>query len=126
MPFGSKREVKVFSDVYNLAGDIHLRPNFLKSVMFDQVMHKTFPSIGESLSHNYLHSAGIKLRQVIPKALRENYYSSVGQSQASILSTGMVPMDSVRDALNFRLGFTASIYNFEMSGPELYWWGLQS
>ena len=125
MAFGSKRKVKVYSDVYNLAGDIHLRPNFLKSVMFDQVMHKTFPGIGQALSHSYLHSAGIKLRQVIPKALREDYYSTVGQSQATILSTGMVAMDSVRDALNFRLGYTASIYEFEMSGPQLYWWGLQ-
>ena len=125
MPFGSKRIVKVFSDVYNLAGDIHQRPNFLKTLMFNQIMYKSQPSMGQAITDGYLNGPGIKLRQVIPTAHRENFYATVGQSQAVIRSLGNLDSAAVRDALNFRLNISASVYEIEMGAPNIYWWGLQ-
>lgn len=125
MPFSSKRIVKVFSDVYNLAGDIHQRPNFLKTLVFGQTMFKTYPSMGQAITQGYLGGPGIKLRQVVPKAHREDFYTTVGQSQATIRSVGNVDPAAVRDALNFRLNISASVYEVEMGAPNMYWWGLQ-
>lgn len=125
MPFSSKRIVKVFSDVYNLAGDIQKRPNFLKTLVFGQTLYKSYPSMGQAITDGYLNGPGIKLRQVIPKALREDFYTTVGQSQATIRSVGNVDPAVVRDALNFRLGISASVYEVDMGAPNMYWWGLQ-
>lgn len=125
MPFGSEREIKVYSDVYNLAGDIHQRPNFLKTLVFGQNMYKGFSSMGEAIPHGYLNGPGIKFRQVIPKALREDFYTAVGQSKATIRSMGNLDSMLVRDALNFRLNISANIYELDMGAPNLYWWGLQ-
>lgn len=121
----SKRIVKVFSDVYNLAGDIHQRPNFLKTLVFGQTLFKTHPSMGQAIKHGYLGGPGIKLRQVVPKAHREDFYTTVGQSQATIRSLGTLDPAAVRDALNFRLNISASVYEVDMGAPNMYWWGLQ-
>ena len=125
MPFGSKRKVEVFSDVYNLAGDIHQRPNFLKTMVFSQTMYKTYPSMGQAITEGYLKGPGIKLRQVVPKAHREDFYTTVGQPQAVIRSLGTLDSAAIRDALNFRLNISASVYEVEMGAPNIYWWGLQ-
>ena len=125
MGFRRKTKIEVFSDVYNLAGDIHLRPNFLKTLVFSQTMFKTHPSMGQALTDGYLNGPGIKLRQVIPKAHREDFYTAVGQPQATIRSLGSLDSALVRDALNFRLNISASIYEMDMGAPNIYWWGLQ-
>lgn len=125
MGFRRKTKIEVFSDVYNLAGDIHLRPNFLKTLVFSQTMYKSHPSMGQALTDGYLNGPGIKLRQVIPKAHREDFYTAVGQPQATIRSLGNLDPDLVRDALNFRLNISASVYEVDMGAPDIYWWGLQ-
>lgn len=125
MPFGSKRKVKVFSDVYNLAGDIHLRPNFLKTLIFGQTMYRSHESMAQALSQGYLGGPGVKLRQLIPSALHRDFYTTVGQSSASITSLGNLDSSLVQAALDFRLGKSTNIYEFKMGAPELYWWGLQ-
>ena len=125
MPFGNKRVVKVYSDVYNLAGDIHQRPNFLKTLVFGQTMYKSYPSMGQAITQGYLEGPGIKLRQVIPKAHREDFYTTVGQSQATIRSMGNLDTAAVRDALNFRLNISSNVYEVDMGAPNMYWWGLQ-
>lgn len=125
MVFKTKRKIEVFSDVYNLAGDIHQRPNFLKTMVFSQTMYKSHPSMGQAITDGYLNGPGIKLRQVIPTAHRENFYATVGQSQAVIRSLGNLDAAAVRDALNFRLNISASVYEVEMGAPNIYWWGLQ-
>lgn len=123
--FSSKRKVKVYSDVYNLAGDIHKRPNFLKTLVFDQTMYQPYPSMGQAINQSYVNGIGIKLRQVIRKANSLDFYNLVGQSQATIQSKGNIDPNALRDALNFRLGISASVYEYEMGAPELIWWGLQ-
>ena len=123
--FSSKKKIKVFSDIYNLAGDINQRPNFLKTLVFGQTMYKSHPSMGKAITDGYLKGPGIKLRQVIPKALREDFYTTVGQSQAVIRSMGNLDLSGVRDALNLRLNISATVYEVEIGAPDIYWWGLQ-
>lgn len=120
-----KRKIKVFSEVYNLAGDIHQIPNFLKTLMFNQIMYKSHPSVGQAITYGYLNGPGIKLRQVVPTALKENFYNTVGQPQATIRSLGNVDPALVRDALNLRLNISASVFEVEIGAPNIYWWGLQ-
>lgn len=123
--FNGKRKIKVFTDVYNLAGDIHQRPNFLKTLVFGQTMYKSQPSMGQAIVHGYVNGPGIKLRQVVPLAHREDFYTTVGQPQATIRSFGNLDPALVRDALNLRLNISASVYEVEIGAPNIYWWGLQ-
>ena len=69
----SKKKIKVFSDIYNLAGDINKRPNFLKTLVFGQTMYKSHPSMGRAITDGYLKGPGIKLRQVVPRLSRKTF-----------------------------------------------------
>lgn len=123
--FGGGTEIEVQSSVYNLAGDIEKRPNFLKTLTFSQSMYKTHASMGEAISQSYLGGVGIKLRQLPALANRLDFFNLVGQSTATITSRGNIDHNLIRDALNFRLGIESNIYTVEMSAPVLRWWGWQ-
>lgn len=125
MGFSSKRKVEVFSSVYNLAGEIDKRPNFLKTLVFGQVMYRSAPSMGQAIPEGYMKGPGIKLRQVISKAHREDFYNAVGQPQATVRTLGNLDSAMVRDAINFRFNISANVYEVDMGAPNMYWWGLQ-
>ena len=123
--FKKKRKVKVFAEVFNLAGDVKDRPNFLKTVIFDQALFQPYPSFSESLATNYLNGTGMKLRRMVPEALKLDYYSKVGQSSATFTSFSSVGTDKVLDALLFYTGKDVRVVDFTISGPDLDWWGLR-
>lgn len=120
-----KRKVKVFSDVYNLAGDINDRPNFLKTVVIDQVLHKLKPSMSEALHDAYVGGHGIALRRIVPYAERINYYEKVGQNQATIQTSKSVGINELTDAMNYRFGFDVRVYEAVISNLDIEWWTLQ-
>lgn len=123
--FKRKRKVKVFSDVYNLAGDIHDRPNFLKTVVIDQTLHKTKPTMSQALHDAYVGGPGIALRRVVPYAEKIGYYEKVGQDQATIQTSKSVDINQLTDAMNYRFGFDVRIYEAEISNLDIEWWTLQ-
>lgn len=122
---GGKRKVKVFSSVFNLAGDIRNRPNFLKTVIYDQTLFKSHPSYSSALSTAYRGGIGIKMRQMVPLAKKLDFYNLIGQSGATVATDGSVTNEEVKDILSFRLQKDISIYNHEIGGPDLNQWGLR-
>lgn len=123
--FKRKRKVKVFSDIYNLAGDIKNRPNFLKTVVIDQVLHKLKPSMSQALHDAYVGGQGIALRRVVPYAEKIKYYEKVGQNQATIQMSKPVDINQLTDAMSYRFGEAIRVYEAEISNLEIEWWTLQ-
>lgn len=80
--FSSKKKVYVSSVVYNIAGDENLRPNFLKTNVVGSVLNGD-PSLGETMTNNYLTGPGIKLRQFGRWARNSGYSDALGLSSAN-------------------------------------------
>lgn len=123
--FGGERIIHTFSDVYNLAGDIHKRPNFLKTTIIDQVLHKSRPTMSEALHSAYVGGPGISLRRVVPYADRIGYYNKVGQSQATIQTSRAVDTNQLTNIMNFRFNLDVRIYDVEISHLDIEWWVFQ-
>lgn len=94
MGFGTTKKVlTVSSTLYNLAGDIEGRPNFLKSNMFGHMVGKDGKGyLGEHLTENYLRGPGIAQRNYQSWAVRQNFSGlpSYGLGSTSKLDTSVV------------------------------------
>lgn len=71
--FSSKKVIEVSSTLYNMAGEVSERNNFLKSSMFSLILSPQNHFIGEQLSQNYLQGPGIKQRQFFNWADRNDF-----------------------------------------------------
>lgn len=80
--FSGSKKVYVSSVVYNMAGDENTRPNFLKTNVIGSVMNGD-PSLGETMTTNYLTGPGIKLRQFGRWARNSGYSEALGLSSAN-------------------------------------------
>lgn len=60
--FSRKTKIYVASSVYNLAGDINLRPDYLKTAVISSALGDSL-NMSEVITNSYLTGPGIKLRQ---------------------------------------------------------------
>lgn len=120
--FSTKEKSKVQSTVLNLAGDIGNRPNFLKTVIFDQTMHKLKPTYSAAITSAYLNGQGIKLRRVVPFARRTEYYNLTGQNRARVTTAGSIDINLLTDILSFRFQKAISVTEADIDTSILYWW----
>lgn len=124
-PFSSKRKNKVFSDVYNMSGDISKRPNYLKTIIFDQTMFKSRDSYSKAIIDSYLPSSGITMKRVVPYARKLNYYNKVGQSNASIRIPKALDTGKIRDVLEYRFNKQLRVFSSEIDSADVDWWGIR-
>lgn len=120
--FSGKKKIKVSSTVLNLAGDIGSRPNFLKTLIFDQTMHRPFDSFGDALQHNYLNGPGLNLRKW-PKWCRTNeYYESIGMSKGYIKASSNIDLNNVITVLTYKFGSGVVVKKAEIGFGNVYHW----
>lgn len=75
--FGSTK-IYVSSVVYNLAGDVNERPNYLKTVVLSNIYGQNNFSMGGTIKENYMRGPGIQIRQF--HRWTKTNYNSVGVS----------------------------------------------
>lgn len=81
--FSTKRKTYVSSSVWNMAGDVNKRPNFLKTTIFNHVINDA-PSVADSLVGSYTQGPGIRLRRFSSWAER-NFDAEVGNIEGGFL-----------------------------------------
>lgn len=74
----------VASSVYNLAGDINKRPNYLKTTLLGAVYNSR--NISETITKNYSTGPGIKLRSFAKWARTKGYSLRVGMTEGGFSS----------------------------------------
>lgn len=85
MGFFSSKETQVASSVYNLAGDLADRPNFLKSVVQSHIIMGSQGGITQSLRDSYIKGPGIKVQRFFNWAKKN--YTAVGVPKGSLGSS---------------------------------------
>ena len=76
--------VSVSSVVYNLAGDITKRPNYLKTLVIGNVVSQTDFSMGQTINGGYINGPGIKLRNFARWAESSGYNALMGFMNAQV------------------------------------------
>lgn len=79
--FGSKKTY-VSSTIYNMAGDIKDRPNFLKTLLTNHALNEQSGSLGSSIQQAYLQGPGTRLRSFGRWA--KDHYGQVGVPTANL------------------------------------------
>ncbi|AXH72020.1 MAG: hypothetical protein [Podoviridae sp. ctda_1] len=81
--FGSRKKTYVSSVVYNMAGDVNQRPNYLKTTVIGAVMSQS-PSLGNSITQSYIDGPGLRLRAFARWARTSGYTDTVGLVTGSL------------------------------------------
>src|SRR5699024_5374483 len=81
--FSGKTKVYVASSVYNMAGDIHKRPNYMKTVVIGKIVADTGFTMADTISDSYLNGPGIRMR-LFSSWSKNHYDSEVGMAGSSL------------------------------------------
>lgn len=87
--FSSSKKTYVSSVAYNLAGDVNLRPNYLKTSVFGYVMSDR-DSLAASLTNDYLTGPAIKLRSFARWAVKSRFNNSLGLRSTAVLAANSI------------------------------------
>ena len=118
--FSSKKKVYVSSVVYNLAGDVNERPNYLKSLVLGSVLNNA-PSMAESVVNGYLSGPGLQLRRFSDWA-DDGYRDAIGMVAPTITSGAGIPLGAVDDHIPIGLGETALVQTAQIGNADYSFW----
>jgi hypothetical protein len=101
--FSADKTVSVSSVVYNLAGDVTQRPNYLQGLVLRNVLSGTKLSIADSIIQGELAGPGIQLRAFYRWAAYQgepDHYRFIGMCSGSIQGLGTVSDALVTEAVS--------------------------
>ncbi len=118
--FGGDKKIKVASQAYNLAGDEALRPNFLKTLILQNVLSDTKNSITNTISSGYLHGAGISFRSFFRWANRN--YDLIGMPTGKLDVNSSVDLQVVEDNIPAGPGETIWVQDGDIDNADYSKW----
>ena len=121
--FSSKKKTYVSSVVYNLAGPIEDRPDYLKSVLLGKVLSNNRERLSDSINKAYLGGAGLRFRSY-HRWCRTNF-KQVGVPTDRFYGKPQFNQAEVAAALLADYEITASIDWVDSGGAEIEMWGRQ-
>lgn len=80
----SEKTIIVSSVVYNLAGDVDKRPNYLKGLVLKNVIADNRFSMTDTINSGYLHGPGMRFRNFASWAEGQGYNTAMGTVTAAI------------------------------------------
>lgn len=118
-----KRIVAVGSNITNLAGDVHKRPNLLKTYMFNEILYHEYGGIGKALTESYLGGPGIKNRGMVRRAQFYDYYNKIGQPPSGIRSLNSHKLAEITETLRALHDIpTITVDEYDIGEPDPDWW----
>lgn len=120
--FSSKKKIMVSSSLYNLAGDIDERIQFLPSAIATAVVTGSKDSIGETVTSSLLKGPGIKFRSYARWARTSGYTEALGM-QTGVLNVGdSINLDVLRNTIPHAPDEEVAIQTAVIGGPDYGYW----
>lgn len=113
----------VSSVVYNLAGDVDKRANFLKTTVVGAVFRQT--NIAEAITNGYLKGPGITLRSFAKWSRTQGYSNTVGLVTGSFFSTVSLNTEVIKGQLPVLAGYSIVLQNAEVGPADYIRWAEQ-
>lgn len=122
--FGNEDRTYVSSTVYNLAGDVDKRPNFLKATVLQSVLTQR-ESIAKSITDAYLSGPGVKLQGFTNWANNHGFTDELGLASGNVSSTNNIDFAVLAGQVPFTTGSTVNIHSAEIDSGDYTYWGDQ-
>jgi hypothetical protein len=128
--FGGDTTVSVSSAIYNMAGDVNKRPNFLKSTVTAGMIGDTGQSIGDTITSAYRNGPGMGLRMFARWAAGSSGYEDVvGFTAGSLVTGNSLNNDAlaaqIQASLGAPAGYSVQIQQSDLGYGEISWWAEQ-
>ena len=122
--FGNKAKTYVSSTVYNLAGDVDKRPNFLKATVLQSVLTQR-ESIAKSITDAYLSGPGVKLQGFTNWANNYGFTDELGLASSTVNVSSNINFSTLASHVPFTPGSTVNIHSAEIDSGDFTYWGDQ-
>lgn len=123
--FSSKKKTYVSSVVYNLAGDVKDRPNYLKTVSVGHVLEGGQKTYTRNLLDSYLGGPGVSLRQFGHWARTQGYNQNVGLVQSKAYVPATINTEALREELAAIKGKPVYVNEAEIGVADYGMWANQ-
>lgn len=101
--FSGKTKIYVASSVYNLAGDINTRPNYMKTTVIGGILNASNFSMGDVISDSYLGGPGIRMR-LFSSWSKNHFDEPVGMTSPTLNVLAKIDTDVVTQYLPAKAG----------------------
>ena len=122
--FGNKKKTYVSSTVYNLAGDVDKRPDFLKATVMQAVVLEK-DSIAKAVTDAYLTGPAIKLQNLTNWANNKGYTDELGLASGTINSGDSIDFITLVPELPSTPGSTVDVHSAEIDPGDFSAWADQ-
>jgi hypothetical protein len=122
--FGNRKRTYVSSTVYNLAGDVDKRPNFLKATVLQSVLTQR-ESIAKSITDAYLSGPGVKLQGFTNWANNYGFTAELGLASGTVNVSSNINFSTLASHVPFTPGSTVNIHSAEIDSGDYTYWGDQ-
>lgn len=122
--FSGKKRTYVSSTVYNLAGDVDKRPNFLKTAVMQAVVLEK-DSIAKAVTDAYLTGPAIKLQNLTNWANNKGYTDELGLASGTINSGDSIDFITLVPELPSTPGSTVDVHSAEIDPGDFSAWADQ-
>ena len=119
--FGSRKKTYVSSVVYNMAGDEMKRPNFMKTMMFSNVLNPQ-PSLSNAIVGSYIEGPGMRFRKFAQWARRTEYNDTIGLVTGNIQTGNNIDQEALIDELPVSPGSTANLQSVNIGEADYTFW----
>lgn len=124
--FSSGPTTVVSSTIYNLAGDVNKRSNYLKTTVISNVVGDSTMTMGESLTQAYLKGPGIKLRSYARWAGGSADYNHViGNSSGQIITGNSLNTEQLAEQIPHDAGYIVALQQSSLGLADSSWWAEQ-
>ncbi|MFV0357751.1 MAG: hypothetical protein ACK5LG_21995 [Bacteroides thetaiotaomicron] len=121
--FSGKKKTIVSSSVWNMAGDIADRADYLKSVVVGSVLLDTGATIGEAIPQAYLNGPGMGLRQYARWARGpSNYSANVGYVAGGISAGNSIDPAVILAQIPHASNEYVVLLQSEIGWADYMWW----
>lgn len=123
--FGGSKTTYVSSAVYNLAGDVKQRPDFMKTVVVSHILSGDRTTGTRNTLDRYLGGPGINLRRFGLWAKESGYSSAIGTSNSTVTLPSDVDQELLASILSNIYGTTVLVNESQIGTADYYKWAMQ-
>lgn len=115
----------VSSSVYNLAGDVKQRPDFLKTITVSHILTGEKRTATRNTLDKYLGGPGINVRRFGRWAKESGYNAAIGTSNSSVTVPSEIDQEVLVPILNDIYGTTVLVSEALIDATDYYKWAMQ-
>lgn len=123
--FSSKKKVSVSSSLYNLAGAIEDRPDFMKDTVISHVVSGNKTSLGDSIAGSLLTGPGIRFRSFARWARTSGYSTFLSWDPGQIAFGSNIDNDVIEGKIPHAPGQVVAIQTSEIDRADYGFWADQ-